>query len=199
MRLVLASASPRRAALLYAAGVSFEVRPADLDETPLPGEAPRAYARRVARAKARAVHAHDGETVLAADTVVALGARILGKPDSTEAARAMLSDLSGRTHAVHTAVAVRVGTRIIGRTVTTRVRFRSLSEADIARYLATGEPYDKAGGYGIQGEGGALVARVVGSYTAVVGLPLEETLVLLDQARGALRGAGSPPPQKRAR
>ncbi|MES2639675.1 MAG: nucleoside triphosphate pyrophosphatase [Myxococcota bacterium] len=174
--LILASASPRRRALLESAGVTFEVRPADLDERVLPAELPKAYARRVAREKALAVV---GDRVLAADTVVALDGAVLGKPAGPDEARVLLTTLSGRTHTVYTAVALRVGARVHERICATQVRFRELSERDITTYLATGEPYDKAGGYGIQGHGGALVDRVSGSYTNVIGLPLRETLALL--------------------
>jgi septum formation protein len=174
--LVLASASPRRRALLTAAGVAFDVRPADLDEAVLAGEQPRAYARRVACEKAAAV---EGARVLAADTVVDLDDRVLGKPGSADEARAVLAALAGRTHRVHTAVALRVERRVHAFVCTTAVRFRSLTAAEIDAYVATGEPYDKAGGYGIQGHGGALVDHVRGSYTNVIGLPLRETLALL--------------------
>lgn len=175
-RLVLASASPRRRALLAAAGVDVDVRPADVDETWFPGEAPRAYALRVAREKARAV---DGDRVLAADTVVALDGGVLGKPRDVEEARAMLAALSGREHHVYTAVVLRDAHRERHRVVSTRVRFRPLQPRDLDWYVATGEPFDKAGGYGIQGHGGTLVDRLAGSYTNVVGLPLRETLSLL--------------------
>lgn len=174
--LVLASASPRRRMLLASAGVSFEVRPADIDERVHPGEDPRTYARRVAREKALAV---DAPRVLAADTVVALDERVLGKPSDADEARAILGTLSGRTHRVYTAVALRVGARVHERLCATAVSFRALSAEEIDAYLATGEPFDKAGAYGIQGHGGALVDRVRGSYTNVIGLPLRETLALL--------------------
>lgn len=174
--LILASASPRRRALLESAGISFEVRPADLDEAVHSGELPKPYARRIAREKATAV---SGALVLAADTVVALDGAVLGKPADAGEARALLAALSGRTHTVYTAVALRVGRRVHERICATQVRFRELDERDIAAYIATGEPYDKAGGYGIQGHGGALVDRIRGSYTNVIGLPLRETLALL--------------------
>ncbi len=159
------------------------VRPSAIDETPDPDEAPLPYVRRMAREKALAVAASDTETILAADTVVALDGRVLGKPADVDAARATLRMLSGRTHRVHTAVALRTGGRVLARVTTTRVTFRTLTDDELARYVATGEPFDKAGGYGIQGHGGALVERVVGSYTNVVGLPLAETLALLARAR----------------
>ncbi len=175
---VLASASPRRRALLASAGLRPEVRPADVDETPRAAEAPVAYALRVALDKAAAVHVDGGPPVLAADTVVALDGACLGKGSDPDEARRMLRALSGRSHAVHTAVVVRAEV-VHCDVVTTEVRFRRLGEAEIERYVATGEPRDKAGAYGIQGEGGALVASVRGSYSNVVGLPLEETLRLL--------------------
>lgn len=180
--LVLASASPRRAALLRAAGVGFVVEPTAADEAPLPGEDPPAYVRRVARAKAALA---TRTPALAADTTVALDGRVLGKPADVAEAIAMLGSLSGREHRVHTAVVLRTRAGRLTRVVTTRVWFRPLTAADIDRYVATGEPLDKAGGYGIQGVGGSLVERVVGSYTNVVGLPLRETLELLD--RGGAR------------
>lgn len=192
--LILASASPRRRELLTSVGVTFSVRPADTDETWLQGELPRAYVLRVARAKARAAYGMEadraggavplGFRVLAADTTVAIEDRVLGKPTDKAHASAMLGDLSGREHAVHTAV-VLIEARPSGsagekhRIVTTRVRFRALSPAEIAAYVDTGESVDKAGAYGIQGRGGALVDVVHGSYTNVVGLPLAETLELL--------------------
>lgn len=159
----------------------FEVRPADLDERVHEAEAPRPYARRVAREKALAV---PGDRVLAADTVVSLDGAVLGKPAGPEEARSLLLALSGRTHTVYTAVALRVADRLHERVCATQVGFRVLSERDIAWYLATGEPYDKAGGYGIQGHGGALVDRLRGSYTNVIGLPLRETLALLARFGG---------------
>ncbi len=181
--IILASASPRRKQLLAAAGVALEVRPADVDEAEHPGENPRTYALRVARSKALAVESGPEEVVLAADTTVALGNEILGKPGTPERAIATLRRLAGHTHQVHTAVVVRKGRRMLHRVVTTAVRFRALTEEEIERYVATGEPLDRAGSYAIQGEGGALVDRVNGSYTAVVGLPLKEALGLLAALR----------------
>lgn len=175
-RLILASASPRRAELLRSAGVVFDVAVAGVDEAVRRGEAPRAYVRRVAREKAAAVPGH---AVLAADTTVAIRWEILGKPADDLEAAAMLRRLSGRAHRVYTAVALRHGAQTFELLVATQVRFRELSDHDIALYLARGEALDKAGAYGIQGAGGALVADVRGSYTNVVGLPLAETLALL--------------------
>jgi len=186
----LASASPRRKALLEAAGVTLVVCPTDTDETVHPGEAPRAYALRVAREKAYAarVDPAGARTVLAADTTVALGDWIPGKPGTPETARNILLCLSGKTHQVHTAVVVQRGGRQLTVVTTTSVRFRALSGAEIDRYVATGEPLDRAGGYAIQGGGGALVDRVSGSYTGVVGLPLRESLVLLRRIGHPLPG-----------
>lgn len=174
---VLASASPRRRALLQSVGLSPVIDPADVDETPRPDEAPLAYALRVATDKAQK-KAHP-VPVLAADTVVALDGTILGKSADPAEAERMLARLSGRTHTVHTAVVVAHHGHHYFDVVSAQVRFRHLSAQEIARYVATKEPLDKAGAYGIQGEGGALVAAVEGSYTTIVGLPLEETLRLL--------------------
>lgn len=185
--IVLASQSPRRRSLLESARVPLEIVVPAVDESPLPGEQPIPYALRVATAKARAV---EGSIVLAADTVVALDGVILAKATDPEDAVRMLSALSGRTHAVHTAVVVRAGGRELSDVVTTRVRFRRLTEAEVRAYVASGEVMDKAGAYGIQSAGGALVAEVAGSYTNVVGLPLEETLALLRLAGARAAGWG---------
>jgi septum formation protein len=181
-RLVLASQSPRRRELLTALGLALEIRPAATDETVHPGEHPRAYVARVAREKARAV---PGAFVLAADTSVVLGDDILGKPqDAADAAR-MLRALSGARHEVLTAVCVRSagpeGVLERERLVATEVRFRPLADREIAWYVATGEPLDKAGAYALQGAGGALVESVDGSVSGVVGLPLAESLALLEE------------------
>lgn len=179
-RLVLASQSPRRRELLAQLGIPLEVRPAQADETVLPGEAPIAYVLRVAREKARAVA---GDLVLAADTAVVLGAEVLGKPADRDDARRMLRALSGTVHEVLTAVCVR---RVrpepaaeLDAVVATRVRFAPLSPTEIEWYVGTGEPLDKAGAYAIQGSGGAFVLSVEGSVSNVVGLPLAETAELL--------------------
>lgn len=177
MTVWLASASPRRRALLESAGVLVEVHPADIDEARRPDDAPVAHALRLAAAKA-AVGPPD-RVVVAADTVVHLDAAILDKPRTREEAAAHLRALAGRWHAVTTAVCVRRGDVATPFAVTTAVRFRALSAAEIDRYLETGEADDKAGAYGIQGAGGALVAELHGSYTNVVGLPLEQTLAAL--------------------
>lgn len=179
--LVLASASPRRVELLALVGiVPDRIDPADIDETPLRGETPPRLAARLAVAKAAAVAARSpGAVVLAADTVVAVGRRLLEKAaDEAEAAR-FLKLLSGRNHRVLTGVAVGAGGKVRHRVVDTRVTFKVLSEAEIAAYVASGEWRGKAGGYGIQGRAGAFVPRIVGSYPAVMGLPLPETVNLL--------------------
>ncbi len=182
-RLVLASASPRRRELLAQIGIRpDDIRAAEIDETPERGELPRAYCRRIAAAKAEAVPAAAGEIVLAADTTVALGRRILGKPaDAADAAR-MLRLLSGRRHRVITAIALRRDGRRWLRDVVTAVRMKRLSEGEIAAYLASGEWRGKAGAYAIQGLAGAFVPWVNGSFTGVVGLPLAETVGLLEAA-----------------
>lgn len=187
-RLVLASASPRRLELLAQVGiVPGAVVPADIDETRAPREQPRALAQRLARAKAEAVAAlpeHKDDFILAADTVVALGQRILEKPaDAAEAAK-FLEMLTGRRHRVIGGIcAVAPGGRNIMRCVVTQVRFRRLTSADIAAYIDSGEWRGKAGGYAIQGRAGAFVPWIGGSYSNVVGLALSETV-------GLLRGIG---------
>ncbi len=181
-RLVLASASPRRAALLQQIGIAgTAVDPADIDETPLKAEQPEPYARRLARAKLRAVVGrHPGAFVLAADTVVAVGRRILPKAETEADARRCLTLLSGRRHRVLTAVALATPAgREIERLVRTEVVVKRLSDLEIDRYLASGEWAGKAGGYAIQGRAGALVQAIHGSYANVVGLPIAEVAGLL--------------------
>ncbi|MGM0569693.1 Maf family protein [Marinobacter sp.] len=182
---ILASASPRRADLLRQLGLCFETRPVDIDETPQPGETPSVYVYRLAREKAVAGFELAGEPealVLGSDTTVVLDGRILGKPADRDDARVMLRALSGRTHQVMTGVALasQGGTEVT--VSTTDVAFRPLDEREIAAYCETGEPLDKAGGYGIQGRGGAFVSSITGSYSAVVGLPLDVTADLLARA-----------------
>jgi septum formation protein len=186
VRLILASASPRRLELLARIGVTPDaVIPADLDETPLAGELPIAHARRLAAAKAAAV-AEPGALVLAADTVVAVGRRILPKTDTGEEARAALSLLSGRRHRVHSAVTlVDPEGRARHRLASSIVAFKRLSPEELDVYLASGEWRGKAGGYAIQGRAEALVRMVSGSWSGIVGLPLFET-------RALLRAAGYP-------
>jgi septum formation protein len=182
-RLVLASASPRRRELLAQLGLRFEVAAADLDETPHQGEGAEAYVMRLAREKAREVAArHPAAWVLAADTTVVLGEELLGKPRDAAEAREMLGRLSGRTHEVHTGMALLGPGGEQARVVRTRVTFRTLSAGEIAWYAGTGEPLDKAGSYAIQGKGGFLVDSVEGSPTNVIGLPLGEALELLARA-----------------
>jgi septum formation protein len=181
-RLVLASASPRRAELLGRAGVAFESRPSECDETPIEGEDPIALARRLASAKAQAVAQGDRtRIVLGADTVVWLPdtKTMLGKPRDIDDARAMLRSLAGRMHRVTTAFAIVGAVPAETHDVTTDVWMRELADAELAAYLATDEWRDKAGAYGIQGIAAAFVTRIDGSYTAVVGLPLAEVIVRL--------------------
>lgn len=183
MRLILGSASPRRRELLAQIGVTpDEIRPPDIDETPRKGETPRPYCVRMAAAKADAVGADGDALVLCADTTVAAGRRILGKPDDVAAAERYLRLLSGRRHTVITAVALRRGARAWAREVVTAVKFKRLSDEEIDAYLATGEWCGKAGGYAIHGLAGALIPWISGSFTGVVGLPLTETANLLRAA-----------------
>ncbi len=181
--LYLASRSPRRAELLHTLGVDFAVVDVAVDETPLPQELAEAYVRRLAQAKAQAGRAASAErrAVLAADTTVVCADEIFGKPLDAADAERMLGLLSGRWHSVLTGVAL-AAAHLTVICVQTRVLFRPLSRLEIQRYWASGEPLDKAGAYGIQGLGGALVTRLEGSYSNVVGLPLAETLTLLNAA-----------------
>lgn len=182
-KLILGSGSPRRRDLLAQIGVMpDDIRPPDIDETPQKAELPRPYCIRMAQQKAWAVKADASDIVLAADTTVALGRRILGKPEDEVEARAFLRALSGRRHSVITAVALRRGDRLWQRDVLTKVRMKRLSDAEISAYIATGDWRGKAGGYGIQGPAGALIPWISGSFTAVVGLPLAETATLLTAA-----------------
>ncbi|RBW48321.1 Maf family protein [Marinobacter sp. F3R11] len=181
--IILASASPRRSELLEQIGVAFSVQPAHIDETPGSAEVPGDYVERLAREKALAVAVDfPGRLVLGSDTSVILNNVILGKPADEHEARSMLAQLSGATHQVMTAIALAQDGHCESRLVTTEVSFRSLAPAEIAAYVATGEPMDKAGSYGIQGLGGIFVQELKGSYSAVVGLPLQETAVLLANA-----------------
>ncbi|MGD9965652.1 MAG: nucleoside triphosphate pyrophosphatase [Hyphomonadaceae bacterium] len=184
-RLVLASASPRRLALLAQIGIApDEIIAADIDETPLPGETPRNLALRLARAKAQAVTA-EGAIVLAADTVVAVGRRVLPKAETETEARACLRLLSGRSHRVYTGVAVRGPSGAVReRLVETRVAFKVLSHQEVHAYVASGEWRGKAGGYAAQGLAGRYITSIVGSYSSIVGLPLHETANLLEAAQG---------------
>ena len=179
-QLVLASASPRRAALLRQIEVPFRTCAPAVDEARRADESPRRYVRRMASAKARAVVAD--QPVLAADTVVLVDDRVFGKPADRAAGLAMLRTLSGREHEVLTALSLRAGGREDTRLVRVRVALRHIHADEMTAYWATGEPADKAGGYGIQGIGGIFVRRIRGSYSAVVGLPLAETEQLLRAA-----------------
>jgi len=176
MKLILASASPRRAEILRAAGFSFTVMSSAVDETPYPSESPQDHVQRLAAAKAELVAARavGPAIVIAADTVVTLEGKILGKPRSTEDARKMLEQLSGRTHSVLTGVTLIRLPDAESRSFleSTLVHFAQLSEDDITQYLATDEPYDKAGSYAIQGRAGRYIPRIEGCYFNVVGLPL---------------------------
>jgi len=171
--LILASRSPRRSELLNAAGISFEVLAADIDETPHPNEAPDAYVERLAIEKARAVAAmRPGARVLGADTTVTIDGEILGKPVDEADAMRMLRLLSGRPHEVHTGVALVSAGGVRSAVDTTRVWFSSMTDEDISWYVATGEPIDRAGAYAIQGFASRFIPRIEGSYSNVVGLPV---------------------------
>ena len=180
MRVILASASPRRRDLLTMIGITHEVIPADVDETYGPEEVPRAHAERLAREKASVLAARAPDAVIiAADTIVVVDGDVLGKPrDADEAAR-MLRRLAGRTHTVFTAVAVASGAKILSGVEEVGVTFRPLDDATITSYVATREPMDKAGAYGIQGYGAAIVERIDGDYFAVMGLAIGRMLALL--------------------
>ena len=196
MRLVLASRSPRRVELLTRAGYRFEVAPADIDERRLDGEVPRELVRRLAREKAAAVAPrHPGAIVLGADTLVVVDGAVLGKPDGAAGAAAMLRRLSGRAHDVLTGVALQAADRCRDGVQSTRVVFRALSPDDLAWYLATGESADKAGAYSIQGRASRFVTRIEGSYTNVVGLPIE---LVDDLLRELARPSSPSAPTKRS-
>lgn len=179
-RLVLASSSPRRREILGALGLEFDVRPPDVDESLQPGEDASSAARRLAESKAAATRAEPDELVIAADTIVVLDGELLGKPADPAEARSMLGRLAGRTHAVVTGLALGAGDRMVSGAGWTEVRFRPLDAEEIAAYVETGEPLDKAGAYGIQGYGSALVEGIQGDYFNVMGLPVPTLLELLD-------------------
>jgi len=187
--LILASASPRRRELLASSGLIFDIVPAAVDEQPQPGERPEVYVRRLALMKAETVARSSPQAVvLGADTIVSIDHLLMGKPTTVDEARQMLCRLSGRVHQVCTGVAVLPAERSVGpggqhlvEVISSRVRMRRLTAPTIDWYLATGEPLDKAGAYAVQGLGAALVEWVEGSYTNVVGLPLSQTLALLQQ------------------
>jgi septum formation protein len=180
VRVVLASQSPRRRELLALVGIPHEVVPADIDETPFQHEAPAAYTERLAREKVAAVaHRFPDAVTIGSDTTVVIGGELLAKPEDEADARRMLRLLSGRTHTVHTAVAVCRGDHVVSGVEDVAVTFRSLGDAEIAAYVATREPMDKAGAYGIQGYGATIVERIDGDYFAVMGLPLVRLTRLL--------------------
>ena len=194
--LVLASGSPRRREILTQLGIAFDVVPPDIDETPQPDEIPESLATRLAEEKARAVaeRMRPGEArpILAADTIVVLDDDILGKPEDATDARAMLARMTGRAHQVITGVAIVYpgDSRCWSEAVSSKVEMRAADPQAIADYVATGEPLDKAGSYGVQGEGGRrFVSRVHGSVSNVMGLPRRETLTLLERAAREIRTA----------
>ncbi|MBP9047566.1 MAG: Maf family protein [Tabrizicola sp.] len=180
MRFILGSGSPRRKELLAQLGIVPDlILPPDIDEDPRKGELPRPYCLRLAREKALAVPAGPEDVVLCADTTVALGRRILGKPADAGEAAAFLTALGGRRHQVITALAVRRGERVLARESVSTVKMKRLSDAELNAYLASGEWQGKAGGYGIQGLAGALIPWISGSFTGIMGLPVAETAALL--------------------
>lgn len=179
-KVILASQSPRRRELLTLVGIEHEVRPADIDETYLTGETPRAHAERLAREKARVIARPDA-VVIGSDTIVVVDGDVLGKPrDAADGAR-MLRRLSGRTHTVITAVAIAWQDRLVSEVEEVEVEFHELDDERIAAYLRTTEPMDKAGSYGIQGFGATIVKRVSGDYFAVMGLPLQRLVRLCER------------------
>ena len=179
-RIVLASSSPRRRDLLAMIGITHEVIPADIDEAYFPGEEPRAHALRLAQQKAASIAARNPTAiVVGADTIVVVDGAVLGKPLSAADAGRMLRILSGRTHVVYTAVAVQRAASAASAVEAVTVTFRALSDAEIAAYIDTGEPMDKAGAYGIQGFGATIVDRIEGDFFAVMGLPLGQMVRLM--------------------
>ncbi len=176
-RVILASASPRRRELLSLVGIEHEVRPANIDESYLDGEAPREHAERLARGKASAIDESNAVTI-GSDTIVVVDGDVLGKPRDRIHAAEMLRRLSGRSHVVMTGVAVRWRGKLVSGLEEVGVTFRALSDEEIERYIDTGEPMDKAGAYGIQGFGATIVDRVDGDYFAVMGLALNRLVQL---------------------
>ena len=182
IRVILASGSPRRRQLLDLIGIAHEVRPSDIDESLKGRESPRKHAERLAREKATAVASKDSNVVtIAADTIVVIDKKILGKPSNSVDAGSMLSLLNGREHTVITAVSVARGQKVKSSVEEVSVTFRKLTEDEIDAYIATGEPMDKAGAYGIQGFGATIVKRIEGDYFAVMGLPIVKLVGLLDE------------------
>jgi septum formation protein len=192
--LVLASASPRRAEILQQIGVDFQIAPADIDETPIRQESPVDYVQRMAQEKTQHVInsiAGSSTIVLGADTSVVLGYKIYGKPKNRQEGMAMLATLSGKTHQVLTAVAVGNKQRCLLELSTTDVKFRELDPEECLDYWNTGEPLDKAGGYAIQGLGAVFVEKISGSFSGVVGLPIEQTAQLLQTFNVPIWGASN--------
>ncbi|MGH1466163.1 MAG: Maf family protein [Cognatishimia sp.] len=186
MKLILGSGSPRRKELLAQIGVvADDIRPPDIDETPQKGEMPRRYCNRIAREKVSAVQANSTDIVLCADTTVALGRRILGKPKDAAQAAEFLVALGGRRHSIITSVALRKGDQMWQRDVVSYAKMKRLSDDELNSYLASNDWRGKAGGYAIQGPAGAFIPWISGSFTGIVGLPLAETAALL-------KGAGFP-------
>ena len=180
VKVILASGSPRRRQLLELIGIDHEVLPSNIDETMRPRETPRRHAERLAREKASTIATREPDRItIAADTIVVINRKVLGKPRDADDARRMLAMLSGREHTVITAVAVARGRKIRSAVEEVKVKFRRLREDDIDAYIATGEPMDKAGAYGIQGFGATIVECVNGDYFAVMGLPLARLVMLL--------------------
>ena len=180
MRLILGSGSPRRLELLAQIGVvPDEVRPPEIDETPIKGEVPHVYCKRIAWEKACASEIAPDEIVLCADTTVGVGRRILGKPDDENQAEDFLRLLSGRSHSVTTALVVKNTQKMIARHVTTKVRMKRLSDEEIRYYIGSGDWRGKAGGYAIQGPAGAFIPAISGSFSAVMGLPVHEAAMML--------------------
>ena len=180
-KIILASSSPRRRDLLDLIGIAHEVRPADVDETMVGGESPAQYAERLAREKAEALAGEGNDVVIGADTVVVIDGRVLGKPVNEQQAAAMLESLGGRTHTVLTAIAVAADGVTSSGVEEVQVTFRPLTLEEIESYVATGEPMDKAGAYGIQGYGATIVERIEGDYFAVMGLPIVRLVRLLKE------------------
>lgn len=200
VRVILASASPRRRDLLTLVGIAHDVRPADIDEAYLEGETPAEHAERLAREKAAAIATDDPEAVtIGSDTIVVVDGQVLGKPRDAAHARAMLRQLSGRSHAVITGIAAMWHGRTVSAIEQVDVTFRPLDDDEIDAYIATGEPMDKAGAYGIQGYGATIVTRVDGDYFAVMGLAVNRLVRLLESlglryAFGPLTASADRPP-----
>lgn len=194
--ILLASASPRRSDLLRQIGVAHVVRPVDVDESVRPGEAPSAYVLRLAEAKAEALWTRlapaERRPVLAADTTVALEGEIFGKPADPAEARNMLARLAGRTHEVHTAVALRHAGGDAARVSTSSVSLRALAPEELDWYCRSGEPDDKAGGYAVQGRAAVFIRHIAGSYSGIMGLPLYETWEILAPVLGPPAGEARP-------